>query len=56
MLFVANDLHDVNELKILLVKEFDMKVLGVAKKVLGTKIHRHKSTYKSFHIPGMLVV
>jgi hypothetical protein len=38
MLIAANHLHDVNELKILLGKEFDMKDLGAAKRILGMEI------------------
>lgn len=34
MLVVTNNLHDVNELKIMLGKEFDMKDLGIAKKIM----------------------
>jgi hypothetical protein len=39
MLIAVNHLHDVNELKILLSKEFDMKGLGATKRILGMKIH-----------------
>nr|ABN05761.1 hypothetical protein MtrDRAFT_AC148775g34v2 [Medicago truncatula] len=46
MLIATNNLHDVNELKIMLKKEFDMKDLGVAKKILGMEIHRDKSARK----------
>jgi hypothetical protein len=40
MLLSANHLNDVNELKILLGKKFDMKELGVAKRILGWKFIR----------------
>lgn len=40
MLIAANHLHDVNKLKIKLGKEFDIKNLGAAKKILGMEIHR----------------
>ncbi|RDX96864.1 hypothetical protein CR513_20434, partial [Mucuna pruriens] len=43
MLIATNNLCNVNELKILLGKEFDMKNLGVAKKILGMDIHGDKS-------------
>ncbi|CAJ2662759.1 unnamed protein product [Trifolium pratense] len=46
MLIAANHLHDVNELKILLGKEFDMKDLGAAKRILGMEIHRDKGARK----------
>ena len=42
MLIIDNHLNDVNELKSLLSKEFDMKDLGPAKKILGMEIHRDK--------------
>jgi ATP-binding cassette subfamily B (MDR/TAP) protein 1 len=38
MLIAANHLHDVNELKILLGKGFDLKDFGVAKRILGMEI------------------
>ena len=38
MLMFGNHLHDVNELKSLLSKEFDMKDLGPTKKILGMEI------------------
>jgi hypothetical protein len=46
MLIAANHLHDVNELKILLGKEFDMKDLGAAKRILGMEIHRDRGARK----------
>lgn len=46
MLFDVNRSHDVNELKILLRKEFDMKDLSVVKKILGTYIHKDMSVSK----------
>lgn len=39
ILIAANRLHNVNELKTKLGKEFDMKDIGVAKKILGMEIH-----------------
>jgi len=42
MLIIDNHLNDVNELKSLLSKEFDMKNLGPAKKILGMESHRDK--------------
>ena len=44
MLIVDNNLHDVNELKSLLSKEFDIKDLSPAKKILGIEIHRDKKS------------
>lgn len=46
MLIGANHLHYVNELKIMLVKEFDMKDLCGAKKILGMEIHKDMSAIK----------
>jgi len=46
MLIVAKNLDDVVSLKVLLSQEFDMEDLGVAKKILGMKIHRDRSSKK----------
>lgn len=43
MLITTNYLHDVNELKILLEKELDMKNLGLSSNFLGMNIHMDKS-------------
>ena len=40
ILIAAKNLHDVFELKVLLGKEFDIKDLGTAKKILEMEIHR----------------
>ena len=40
MLIAANNITEINILKKLLSKEFDMKDLGVAKKILGMEISR----------------
>lgn len=40
MIIDTNHLHDANELKILLGKEFDMKDLCVTKKIFGMKFIR----------------
>ena len=42
MLIVANNIVDVNKLKVLLSREFDMKDLSAAKKILGMEIHRNR--------------
>ncbi len=42
MLIAAKSIMEVNNLKILLSREFDMKDLGVAKKILRMKICRDK--------------
>ena len=44
MLIIDNHLNDVNELKSLLSKEFDIKDLSPAKKILGIEIHRDKKS------------
>ena len=44
MLIACNNLRDVNELKSLLSKEFDIKDLGLAKKILGMKIHMDRKS------------
>lgn len=46
MLIAANYLHGVKEIKIMLAKDFDMKDLGVDKKILSIKIYRDKSDRK----------
>ena len=46
MLIAAKNLHDVNELKVLLVKEFDMKDSCAVKKILGMEIHKDRSSRK----------
>ena len=40
MLIAYEDISEINNLKAQLSKEFDMKDLGVAKKILGLGIHR----------------
>ena len=44
MLITSNHLCDVNELKSLLSKEFDMKDLGPTKMILGMEIHRNRKS------------
>jgi hypothetical protein len=44
MLIVAKSISEVNKLKILLSREFDMKDLDVAKNILGMEIRRDKTT------------
>ena len=44
MLIAAKSMVEVNKLKSLLSKEFDMKDLGAAKKILGMEIHRDKAS------------
>lgn len=46
MLIATNYLHGIKEIKIMLAKDFDMKDLGVDKKILSIKIHRDKSDRK----------
>jgi hypothetical protein len=46
MLIAAKSIVEVNKLKVLLSKEFDMKDLGVAKKILGMKIGRDRDAKK----------
>ena len=43
MQIAANSMSEVNKLKILLSREFDMKDLSTAKKILGMEIHIDKS-------------
>jgi len=43
-LIVAKSMNEVNKLKILLSREFDMKDLDVAKNILGMEIRRDKTT------------
>jgi hypothetical protein len=42
MLIAAKSIVEVNKLKVLLSKEFDMKDLGTAKKILGMEIRRDR--------------
>jgi hypothetical protein len=46
MLIAAKSIFEVNKLKVLLSKEFDMKDLGVAKKILGMEIRRDRDAKK----------
>lgn len=46
MLIVAKSMVEVNMLKNLLGKEFDMKDLGAARKILGMEIHRDRTAGK----------
>jgi hypothetical protein len=46
MLIVVKSMNEVNKLKTLLSMEFDMKDLGVAKKILGMDIHRDRATVR----------
>ena len=43
MLIAAKSMSEVNKLKILLSKEFDMKDLGAAKKIRGMEIRRERA-------------
>ena len=43
MLIIAKSMSEVNKLKILLSREFDIKDLGAAKKILGMEIHRERA-------------
>ena len=42
MLIIAKSIVEVNKLKVLLSRKFDMKDLGVAKKILGMEIRRDR--------------
>ena len=42
MLIALKDLHKFARLKAFLSKEFDMKNLGAARKILGMEIHRDR--------------
>ena len=44
MLIAARSMKEINKLKTLLRKEFDMKDLGGAKKILGMEIHRDRAS------------
>jgi hypothetical protein len=46
MLIAAKSIADVNKLKVLLSKEFDMKDLDVAKKIIGMEIRRDRDAKK----------
>ena len=48
MLIVAKSMCDIQNLKILLSGEFDMKDLGAAKKVLGMEIYRDRTQKRLF--------
>ena len=43
MLIATKSMSEVNKLKILLSKEFDMKDLGATKKILGMEIHKERA-------------
>ena len=42
MLIASKNLHEIERLKALLSREFEMKNLGAAKKILGMEIHRDR--------------
>jgi hypothetical protein len=46
MLIAPKSIVEVNKLKVLLSKEFDMKDLGAAKKILGMEIRRDRDAKK----------
>ena len=46
MLIAVKSMIEVNKLKTLLRKEFDMKDLGATKKILGMEIHRDRDAKK----------
>jgi hypothetical protein len=46
MLIAAKSIVDVNKLKVLLSKEFDIKDLGTTKKILGMEICRDRDAKK----------
>jgi hypothetical protein len=46
MLIAAKSIVEVNKLKVLLSREFDMKDLGAAKKILGMEIRRDRDAKK----------
>ena len=46
MLIVAKSMCEVNKLKYLLQKEFEMKDLSAAKKILGMEIHKDREERK----------
>ena len=48
MMTVTVDMFEVDKLKAQLNKEFEMKDLSVAKKILGMKIHRNRQEEKLF--------
>ena len=43
MLIAAKSMSEVNKLKTLLSREFEMKDLGATKKILGMEIHRDRA-------------
>lgn len=48
MLIAARSMDDINKLKSQLSKEFEMKDLGAAKKILGMEIHRDRKKGKLY--------
>ena len=48
MLIAAKNMCDIQNLKILLNGEFDMKDLGAAKKILGMEIYRDRTQKRLF--------
>jgi hypothetical protein len=46
MLIVAKSITEVNKLKVLLSRKFDMKDLGPTKKILGMEIHKDMNAKK----------
>ena len=46
ILIIGNHLHDVNELKFMLGREFDIKDMDPTKKILGMQIHQDRRSKK----------
>ena len=46
MLFAGKSMEETNKLKTKMTRKFDMKYTGVAKRILGMKIHRLRKNGK----------
>ena len=46
MLIVSKSMDEINKLKALMAKTFDMKDIGVAKQILGIEIHKDRRNGK----------
>ena len=52
MLITAKSIMEVNKLKVLLSREFDMKDLGATKKILGMEIRRDRDAKRLWLSPA----
>lgn len=55
MLVTTKNMQDVNKLEALFGKEFDMKDLGAAKKLLGMEIYKDRSSWNCGYLKAIIL-